>query len=44
MDQINILFESTKQAKQCYFHVDYVITNLMQLERVKTELERRFYD
>jgi hypothetical protein len=38
-DQINILFESPRLDKQCYCHVDYVITNLTQLEWVRVRKE-----
>ena len=37
-------FHIELHGKHYYKHVDYVIVNLTQLERVKTELKRRRYD
>ena len=36
-------FHIELHGKHYYKHVDYVIVNLTQLERVKTELKRRRY-
>ena len=36
-------FRIELHGKHYYKHVDYVVMNLMQLERVKSELKQRSY-
>ena len=37
-------FQIELHGKHCYKRVDYVVMNLTQLERIKSELKQRFYD